>query len=480
MAEDVSAKLAKTKSLLRSVFLHDEYYIDAILASFASRSNLCLLGFRGSGKTHAMECLSKMIDPSCVAIQQGYLSAELEDVFARPDIPALMKGEEKVVWKDMVTARVKAFDEIQRLGVGALSAMFRLMTSGTVMYFDQEAGVEEFWVVATANPTELSEDSLNVRLPEPLWDRFDAVCWVPIAPLKYQIRINGRVEEAKKALPVIWKEKDLLELWRKVKEVEIDATMEYVITLINRILGFCQHAQNYDASSLTEAQKRDLCSRCSSTYICSQIARPPSVRAKLALTRLAKGFAFLRGGSKVELADVERAFPLVYWKRITLMDEMQVSNRLERLRRLAKDLTVEIREVKKAMDLVNELKQRFDEGKYRELENWTRSKGWLIEVKEDLIEYYIRLKEQLKEKFADADVKTKYKIYSLAKAKLPTLMAEDFLPSEPVTIELSASNLARLARLDPEEFKKAKEAKERGDKAYKLTGETAYKWALEK
>jgi len=480
MAEDVSVKLAKTKSLLRSVFLHDEYYIDAILASFASRSNLCLLGFKGSGKTHAMECLTKMIDPSCVAVQQGYLSAELEDVFARPDIPALMKGEEKVVWKSMVTARIKAFDEIQRLGVGALSAMFRLMTSGTVMYFDQEAGVEEFWVVATANPTELSEDSLNVRLPEPLWDRFDAVCWVPIAPLKYQIRINGRVEEAKKALPVIWKEKDLLELWRKVKEVEIDATMEYVITLINRILGFCQQAQNYDASSLTEAQKRDLCSKCNRSYICSQIARPPSVRAKLALTRLAKGFAFLRGSNKVKLLDVERAFPLVYWKRITLMDEMQVSNRLERLRRLAKDLMVEIREVKKAMDLASDLKRKYDDVQYRELENWVRSKGWLVEVKEDLDDYYNRLRDELSAKFAEADVKTKYKIYLLAESKLPPVMAKDFLPKEPVVIQLNNSNLARLAMLDPNTFREAKEAKERGDKTFTLNGEIAYKWVLEK
>jgi MoxR-like ATPase len=476
----VSEKLVKTKSFMQTVFLHDEYYVDAILASFASRSNLCLLGFRGSGKTHAMECLCKMIDKSCVATQQGYLSAELEDVFARPDIPSLMRGEEKVVWKDMVTARVKAFDEIQRLGVGALSAMFRLMTSGTVMYFDQEAGVKEFWVITTANPTELSEDSLNVRLPEPLWDRFDAVCWIPIAPLKYQIKINGRVEKAKEALPVIWKEQDLLTLWKEVSSVEVDDRIEYVITLINRILGFCRKAQNYDASSLTEQQKRELCSQCNTSYVCAQIARPPSVRAKLALTKLAKGFAYLRGSRRVELIDIEKAFPLVYWKRTVLMDESQVANRLERLQRLARELMTEIREVKKPMDLVEELKNKFDLNKYRELERWVNSKIWLTEVKEDLDAYYESLRQQLKAKMKGADVETRYKIYMLAKLKLPTDMAREFELCESVEIELTNENLAKLATIDARVFKMAKEAMEKGEKKYLLTGEYAFKWILKK
>jgi MoxR-like ATPase len=476
----VGDKLTKTKNFFQSVFLHDEYYIDAILASFASRSNLCLLGFRGSGKTHAMECLCKMVDKSCVAIQQGYLSAELEDVFARPDIPSLMKGEEKVVWKNMVTARIKAFDEIQRLGVGALSAMFRLMTSGTVMYFDQEAGVKQFWVIATANPTELTEDNLNVRLPEPLWDRFDAVCWVPIAPLKYQIRINGKVDKAKEDLPEIWKEDDLLALWKEVESIEIDERVEYVITLINRILGFCQKAQNYDASSLTEAQKRDLCSQCNTSYICSNIARPPSVRAKLALTRLAKGFAYLRGSNKVELVDIERAFPLVYWKRVVLMDEAQVANRLERLKQLARQLMTEIREVKMAVDLVEELKNKYDANKYRDLEHWVNAKGWLVEVKEDLDTYYECLRQQLRAKAKGANNETMYKIYMLAKQKLPPNMAREFEICESIEIELTNENLAKLVTIDASLFKQAKEAMQNGNNRLTLTGEHAFRWVLKK
>jgi len=471
-------KLLKTKSFLNTVFLHDPLYVDSILASFASKAHMCLLGFRGSGKTHVMECLTKMIDKQCVSIQQGYLSAELEDVFARPDIPSLMKGEEKVVWKNMVTARVKAFDEIQRLGVGALSAMFRLMTTGTVMYLDQELGVKDFWVIATANPTELSEDTLNVRLPEPLWDRFYGVLWIPIAPLKYQIRINGRIERAKEALPVVWKEKDLLELWKTVENVKISEEIEYVITLINRILGFCQYAQNYDASSLTEMQKRELCSKCVQSYICSRIARPSSVRAKLALCRLSRGFAFLRGAKEVELIDVEKAFPLVFWKRLTLMNEDSVSNRLEALKTLCKDIITEIRESKEAIDLVNKLKKAFNRKNYEALEHWVNSKAWLREVKEDLDDYYRRLAEQLRAKMRDADPIKRGKIYVLAKLKLPPEMVREFKAPSEVRIELTPENLAKLAKINRKVFREGKEAYSLGEKYFSLYGKNAINWLL--
>jgi len=53
----VREKLYRTKTLLETVFLHEPIYIESVLASFASRSHICLLGFRGSGKTHLMECL---------------------------------------------------------------------------------------------------------------------------------------------------------------------------------------------------------------------------------------------------------------------------------------------------------------------------------------------------------------------------------------------------------------------------------------
>jgi MoxR-like ATPase len=473
-------KLLKTKELLSEVFLHDEYYVDSVLSAFASDSHICLLGFRGSGKTHLMECLVKMIDSNTTSIVQGYLTAEIEDIFARPNVSSLINGKEEVIWRKVVNARVKAFDEIQRLGVGALSTMFRLMTKGSVIYFDQEQGIKPFWIISTANPTELESDMLNIRLPEPLLDRFDAVIWIPVAPLKYQSRIDSTIEDKKEKLPKIWSDSELVQLWKEVEQVKIEERESLIITLINRLLGFCRYAQNYDASSLSEQQKRAICSKCNKSYICSLIARPPSVRAKLSLAKLSKGFAYLRGSDKVELQDIANAFPLVYWKRIKLMNDSEVTNRLESLRELYQKIINEIKEARQPLELISELKEAYDVGKYSTLENWCNSKVWLIELKEDLDEYYTNIYRQLKEISEKAkqlgDKVTLMKVYKYAQAKLPHRFASEFEKVNEIEIELTPEKIAELTKISLELFNEARKLYESGIKKMTLKGEYAIKY----
>ena len=151
-------KLLATKKLITQVFYHDEEITDLLLASFASRSHLCLLGARGGGKTHGCEALLATISDDVKAVAQGYLSAEMEELFARLNVAELMKGREEVITTELATARVKFFDEIQRLGPSAMCALFRLLTKGTIIYMGREVGTKPFWVLATANPTETEMD----------------------------------------------------------------------------------------------------------------------------------------------------------------------------------------------------------------------------------------------------------------------------------------------------------------------------------
>jgi len=480
--QDPRAKLLKTKSILEHVFIHEQYYTDITLAAFASRSHICLFGFRGSGKTHLMECLLKTIDPSVRAIAQGYLSAELEDIFARPDIAKLIQGEEKVIFKKMVKARIKAFDEIQRLGPGALSTLFRLLTTGTVLYLDQEEGVREFWVIATANPTEVGEDQLNIPIPEPLYDRFDAILWVPIPKLHHLIKINGKVEELKEAIPVIWSEQDLLRLWNEVKSVKLGPELELLITIMLRILGFCRYAQDYDGSSLTEEQKRVLCSKCGNHYLCSLILRPPSVRAKMAWIKLAKGLAYLRGRDEVEMKDIEDAFPVVFYKRIKLMDEDNIPNKLMALRDLFEKLIRECMEAREAIELAKSLREKYSEEAYQRLKRWKDAKAWITELVDEVDRHYLELKDKLLERMNIAEAKgdkvTMAKIIILAKKTLPREMYRELADRLTVELELNSEVLADLAKISKSLFSSAKEAYERGERTITLSGLEAASYIL--
>jgi len=478
------SKLLQTKTILSEVFIHEPIYIDITLSAFASKSNICLFGFRGSGKTHLMECLLKTIDPNVTAIAQGYLSAELEDIFARPDVSKLLQGEERVIFKKMVKARVKAFDEIQRLGPGALSTLFRLLTTGTVLYMDQEEGVKEFFVIATANPTEVGEDQLNIPIPEPLWDRFDGILWVPIPKLHHLLKINGKIENLKEAIPIIWREEDLLRLWKEVKSVKLSDELELLITIMLRILGFCRYAQDYDASSLTEEQKRELCGKCGSHYLCSMILRPPSVRAKMAWIRLAKGLAYLRGRDHVEIKDLEDVFPVVFFKRIKLMDEDQIPNKFNALRELFKKLINECIEAKEAIELAKKLRQKYDENDYVRLENWARSKAWILELVDEVNKHYQNIKDKLTERIDRAEAKgdkvTIAKAILLAKKTLPEKMFREFKNRLRIEINLDPQTIAELAKIDKELFDRAKIAYESGFEKCTLDGEIAALYILAK
>jgi len=477
MKKEIWEKLQKTKTLLKTVFFHEDYYVDSVLAAFASASNLMLLGERGTGKTHVCEALINMIDSEITQTVQGYLSADLEDVFARLKIPSLMNGEEKIVWKKVVTARVKFFDEIQRLGAGALSAMFRVLTKGTVLWLEQEKGAREFFTLATANPQEVDYDVLNIRLPEPLHDRFHGILVVPSAKLKYQIKINKNAEKMKESLPVIWKEQDLLELWRDCEQVKIPPEIDLIATLMNRIMQYCKFAQGHDSSTLKRELKRELCSKCNKTYLCSRIARAPSVRAKLAMLQLAQGFAYLEGRQEVTLEDLKKAFPLAYWKRVEFFEDEQIADRMEYLQNFFEQLKREVMEVKEGLTLLEKLKQEFNKEDYEKLKFIANAKGWFFEVIEMLDDHYKQLEQKLKAKYESAkaqnDIVTMAKIYFIAKKKLPEDLANQFYFDHKVKIKLNEKELARLAKVHKDIFDFAKVMYKEGNKEIELQGELA-------
>jgi len=158
------------------------------------------------------------------------------------------------------------------------------------------------------------------------------------------------------------------------------------------------------------------------------------------------------------------------------MDEDGIADRLKALRELSELLIMEIRESKEAIDLVNDLKKKYDYEKYDRLESWVNSKAWLLEVKEDLEDYYRRFAEKLRAKMENADAKTKAKIYILARLKLPPEMAEEFKAPSSVEIDLNPKNMAKLAKIDSRLFKVAKERMNAGEKTIRIHGEYVLKW----
>jgi len=378
-------KLLKTKELLKTVLYHDEWYIDLIMASFASCTKLCLLGYRATGKTHALRSMTYMVDEDIVARVQGYLSASREEVFARLHAGKLVKeGEEKIIWKKVVRARVKFFDEIQRLGADARNMLFRALEEGEFQYHEEVFETDPAWWCMTANPTEEASDVENQPLPEPLWDRIDAVVWFPVCRGIHFLKITGEEQEKAKRLPVIWSEEDLLKMWEEVRSIPVPRDLHMLVSLMMRIMLYCRHAVSNDGTSLPEHVRRMKCSECGQQYLCSKLARPPSVRAKRSWFLLAKGFAYLRGHEEVTEEDLRDAFIPVFWKRMKFMDENDEINKHDALRRYYDQLKAEASLV---LDVLKRAVRggRLPEDVERNVETFKNAHPWAEEFIEDIV-----------------------------------------------------------------------------------------------
>ena len=446
---EIRAKFEETREALAKVFFHEPYYSEIVLAAMAADAKIGLEGYRGTGKSWLMDCTLKTIKkyrPDNTPLYfrvQSYLDADIEDVMVRLNAASLMRGDEELIWKSAVKARVKGFDEIQRLGVKALSIMFGMMDSGKVFYMEQENGVYPFWAIFTMNPTETAEDSLNFAIPEPLIDRFDAMMWIPRAKMEYEMQIKSQ-EEMKKMqdeIPEIWDEDSLTDLWKITNNIPIPDNIKFIMDLGCRIMSFCLFAQDYDATSLGIAKKRALCSNCQKSYFCNQIARPPSIRANQSWKKLAKGFAYLRGHKEVKMMDLEASFPAIFWRRISLMDEdfsekKEKANRLGLFKKLWNDLIQEIRESDQYFKLIADLKVKWTEEGMTKIEGFGNAKAWFTEQVDWLNNYYILVREKLNDKMDEAkknkDVNLAKLVWFRAKGIPPNL---DPFDTPPFTIK---------------------------------------------
>ena len=254
--------------------------------------------------------------------------------------------------------------------------------------------------------------------------------------------------------------------WVEIKKIEVLKNNETLYDITTT-------TENFFANGI-------LVHNCNQNYLCSQIARPPSVRAKLAWLKLARGFAYLRGSTRVELIDLEKSFPLAFWKRMEFMDEHHIPNKLKRLRELFEQLKQEIADAKEAIRICKKLKERFDPDDYRRLEEYANAKGWVIELKDDVDSYFDMIANDLESKFNDAKARRDYnqllKINQIAKQILPSKYHARFDVNITTTIKLDPKTLAKLATIDRQVFVEARQKFEQGIREMKLTGEIAIKY----
>ena len=137
---------------------------------------ILIVGEPGLGKTTSAEYIGALLYRMPLgavweAEVSGHPEQTEEKIVGRPNLGALNRGEEDVVWSAFSVLPVKVVDEINRLPETKQSLILNGVDRGNWSYLNQMQINEEYCLFATANYQDRGTNTIVV----PLLDRFDVM-----------------------------------------------------------------------------------------------------------------------------------------------------------------------------------------------------------------------------------------------------------------------------------------------------------------
>ena len=320
---------------------------------------ILIVGEPGLGKTTSAEYIGALLyrlplGAVWEAEVSGHPEQTEEKIVGRPDLGALNRGDEEVVWSAFSVLPVKVIDEINRLPETKQSLILNGVDRGSWTYLNQVQINEEYCLFATANYQDRGTNTIVV----PLLDRFDAMVeskypganlsWMigsespPASLLRdpqreraIQARLadrNGDVESIcadygkaiskRLSVPTLGRaEREAIRDEMAALPVRPDASA-FVRTFLAELSFCCKYGQK---------RTHEVCGEgCHYTgYLCYEVQTCPSNRLPISLRRYAQALAWLLRDSEVDLEHIRTVLPYTCAHRIQWRDEHEAQDRRE-------------------------------------------------------------------------------------------------------------------------------------------------------
>jgi hypothetical protein len=320
-----------------------------------------IVGEPGLGKTTTAEYVGALLYRLPLGIiweaeVSGHPEQTEEKIVGRPDLGALNRGEEDVVWSAFARLPVKVVDEINRLPETKQSLILNGVDRGNWSYLNQLQINEEFCLFATANYQDRGTNTIVV----PLLDRFDVMVeskhpgpnlsWLigtEESPgnllrdeacenamqerlqqkeewdaIEIECEAYGRGVTQRLGVSTLGK-KDRLAIRKEMDALKFDADASAFIRTFLAELSFC--------CKYGQKRTHEICGDgCHYTgYLCYEVATCSSNRLPISVRRYAQALAWLLGDAVVDLAHVRTVLPYACAHRIQWRDEETSNERRE-------------------------------------------------------------------------------------------------------------------------------------------------------
>ena len=320
---------------------------------------ILIVGEPGLGKTTSAEYIGALLyrlplGAVWEAEVSGHPEQTEEKIVGRPDLGALNRGDEEVVWSAFSVLPVKVIDEINRLPETKQSLILNGVDRGSWTYLNQVQINEEYCLFATANYQDRGTNTIVV----PLLDRFDAMVeskypganlsWMigaespPASLLRdpqreraIQARLAdrnadvesicadyGKAISKRLSVPTLGRaEREAIRNEMAALPVRPDASA-FVRTFLAELSFCCKYGQK---------RTHEVCGEgCHYTgYLCYEVQTCPSNRLPISLRRYAQALAWLLRDSEVDLEHIRTVLPYTCAHRIQWRDEHEAQDRRE-------------------------------------------------------------------------------------------------------------------------------------------------------
>jgi MoxR-like ATPase len=288
-------------------------------------STTLLNGISGTGKT-ALACLIEKVffsNREAPESDFGYVSCTQDltpmDLLFMIDLGALMKGNEVVLPRQIVLARLKFINEVQRANSLVFNALLPLLSEKYAVYRDRKFFSPDFVCIMDANPF----DSGSTEMPAAFIDRIDFAFDVPKIP---PMGVVGFIDEQEADDHFRWRMlsdgvKPVLDangmqsLWDAVRMIGVPRDIRFLCGLIAGYLQQCQYADRSRVSPEYELPCFDCTFR---GEICAKLAVIPGLRFIKSLLKLAQAKAWLRRSQVVQVEDLLYGLPYVLNHRLKI------------------------------------------------------------------------------------------------------------------------------------------------------------------